>query len=63
VQKEFLENFSVKIPPVDEQARIAASLNNQMAQAKQIRQILKEQLDIINNLPATLLRQAFNGKL
>jgi type I restriction enzyme, S subunit len=63
VQKEFLENFNVRIASIEEQARIAASLKNQIGQAKRIRQILNEQLNIINDLPAALLRQAFTGKL
>jgi hypothetical protein len=34
-----------------------------MASAERLRQILTDQLDAINKLPAALLRRAFNGEL
>jgi type I restriction enzyme S subunit len=34
-----------------------------MSSAERLRQTLAEQLDAINQLPAALLRRAFNGEL
>lgn len=53
--------FSVCIPPVDDQSRLAARLREQMAAAEQARAAADAELAAINALPAALLRRAFNG--
>jgi type I restriction enzyme S subunit len=51
------------LPPMVDQQRIAAMLNEQMASAEQARKAIEEELDAINKLPAALLRRAFAGEL
>jgi type I restriction enzyme S subunit len=63
VQKEFLENIEVALPPLSEQRNIAAELNDRLAVAVNLRKALEEQLNEINALPAVLIRQALNGEL
>lgn len=58
-----VEQLEALLPPLAEQQRIVATLNEKMDTVEQLRQSLEEQLDAINNLPATLLRRAFNGEL
>ena len=56
-------DLKLPLPPPADQRRIAAQLSSQMASAERLRQMLTEQLDAINKLPAALLRRAFNGEL
>ncbi len=51
------------VPPVAEQARIAAILNDMMAGVERARVAAEEQLDAVNKLPAALLRRALSGAL
>ncbi len=53
----------VALPPLDEQKRIGAILNEQMASAERAQTTLEEELETINALPAALLRRAFHGGL
>ena len=53
----------IPLPPLTEQKRIAALLNEQMAYVETVRMSAREQLDAINALPAALLRRAFAGGL
>ncbi|MDD5673922.1 MAG: restriction endonuclease subunit S [Chitinivibrionales bacterium] len=63
VQKEYLEKYVIPLPPFRQQQRIAAQLNQQMAVVQNIRAAAEEELNMINAMPATLLRQAFNGEI
>ena len=63
VPKEFLTYLPIPLPPLTEQKRIAALLNQQMAYVETVRMSAREQLDAINALPAALLRRAFAGTL
>ena len=58
-----LSPIEIFVPPIAAQRRIAAQLSSQMSSAERLRQTLTEQLDAINQLPAALLRRAFNGEL
>ena len=51
----------IPLPPLPEQRRIAALLTEQLAVVEQARKAAEAQLAAINDLPATLLRQAFTG--
>lgn len=59
----FLREQEVQLPPLTDQRRIAAQLSSQMASAERLRQMLSDQLDAINKLPAALLREAFSGRI
>ena len=63
VSKTKLSKFEICLPPLSEQKRIAALLNQQMAYVETVRMSAREQLDAINALPAALLRRAFAGGL
>lgn len=58
-----LASVTIPLPPLTEQQRIAAMLNEQMASAQRARKAIEEELDAINKLPSALLRRAFNGEL
>jgi type I restriction enzyme S subunit len=60
---ELLNPLMVPVPPLPDQQRIAAMVNEQMASAERARKAIEEELDTINKLPAALLRRAFNGEL
>ncbi|MDS4040442.1 MAG: restriction endonuclease subunit S [Candidatus Competibacter sp.] len=59
----FLEELEIPLPPLPEQKRIAAILTERLAAVERARLAAEEQLKQINNLPASLLRQAFSGSL
>ncbi len=56
-------NIPIPLPPLPEQKRIAAILNEQMSAVERARKAAEEELATINTLPAALLRRAFNGDL
>lgn len=58
-----IRNFTVPVPSLEEQRHIAARLLECHLSANLLRERLQEQLDAIQPLPATFLRQAFTGKL
>ncbi|MFO5491220.1 MAG: restriction endonuclease subunit S, partial [Cuspidothrix sp.] len=63
VQKEFVENFLVLVPPLAEQKQIAAELSSKMANVETLEKSLKSQLEAINQLPSAILHKACNGQL
>jgi len=63
VKNDKLLALELPVPPLPEQKRIAAILNEQMAAVERARAGAQAQLDEINALPAALLRRAFNGEL
>jgi type I restriction enzyme, S subunit len=58
-----VEAVEIPLPSLTEQQQIAQKLTKQIQTREQINNLLKDQLDSINKLPAALLRQAFAGKL
>jgi restriction endonuclease S subunit len=58
-----LKRIRVPTPPLPDQERSAAMLNERMASAERTRKAIEEELDDINKLPAALLRRAFSGAL
>jgi type I restriction enzyme, S subunit len=60
---QFLGDQDIPLPPLAEQKRIAAILNEQMAAVERARKAAEEELETINRLPAALLRRAFEGEL
>jgi len=63
VPDSFLSSLEIPLPPLDKQQEKMAQLNEQMQAVDQLRARLQAQLSSINQLPAALLRQAFNGEL
>jgi type I restriction enzyme S subunit len=55
------EELFVPLPPLDEQRRIAARLNEQMAAVQQARQAAESQLQAARELPSAYLREVFEG--
>ncbi|MGB7924097.1 MAG: restriction endonuclease subunit S [Pyrinomonadaceae bacterium] len=58
-----IKQIEVPIPPIEIQRHIVGVLGEQLIKSEQTREQLQTQLDTINKLPASLLRQAFTGKL
>lgn len=58
-----LLSLELALPPLAEQKRIVAILNEQMAAVEKARAAAEAQLEAINIFPSALLRQAFNGEL
>jgi type I restriction enzyme S subunit len=63
INRAVLSGFPILVPPIDEQISITLKLNKEKTQAAALQQSLQSQLDAIDQLPAALLRQAFNGEL
>ena len=60
---ELLREQIIDLPPLKRQREIIAKLMQLEQQVKTLQQSLQSQLDTINQLPAALIRQAFNGEL
>ena len=59
--KVLIEDFRIPLPPMEEQKRIAAILNEQMAAVERARAAAEAQLDAAKALPAAYLRAVFSG--
>ncbi|MGH9853940.1 MAG: restriction endonuclease subunit S [Blastocatellia bacterium] len=58
-----LRGQRIPLPSLSDQRRIVTTLNERIAMTEQTRKTLEAQLTAINQLPAALLRRAFNGEL
>lgn len=63
IRTEEVSAVSLPLPPLPEQKRIAAMLNEQMAVVQRACKAAEEEQATINALPAALLRRAFAGEL
>lgn len=63
VSKTKLSKFEIPLPPLSEQKRISAILNDHMADIARARAAAEAQLEAINQLSSAILRKAFNGEL
>jgi type I restriction enzyme S subunit len=61
--KSQIEQFTVPLPPVLEQSRIASELDDKIAGVKLAEASIQQELDTIEAMPAALLRKAFSGGL
>lgn len=61
LQKEFVENLIVPLPPLNEQKHIAAILNEKMEGVEEARKKAIAQLESAKYLPAAYLRAVFNS--
>lgn len=58
-----IERELIPVPPLAEQHRVTAVLDERVASTNQLCQNLEKQLAAINTLPTALLREAFVGRL
>jgi type I restriction enzyme S subunit len=63
ITREQIQAQQIPVPDVNDQQRIATTLNEHIASAELARKATEEELDAINKLPAALLRRAFAGDL
>ncbi len=63
INRADLVKLEIPLPPIAEQKRISAILNEQMAAVEIARKAAEDELATINALPASILSQAFAGKL
>ncbi len=63
VKKSQVEALEIPLPPLSEQKRITAILNDRMADIARACTAVKEKLETINQLPSAIFRKAFNGEL
>ena len=59
----FMSELEIPLPPLPEQRRIVAALEERLATVARARQAARAQLTAIEELPAAYLQQAFNGEL
>jgi type I restriction enzyme S subunit len=62
VSKSALYKFSIPLPPLNEQKRIAGILREQMASVEKARAAAQARLAMVKNLPAAFLRKVFLGQ-
>ena len=58
-----LLDMEIPLPPLNDQRRIAAEIERQLAAVEKAKQAAMEQLNTINSIPAAILRQAFSGQM
>lgn len=63
ISQAIVRDIEIPLPPLPEQRRIAARLNEIMAEVARARQAAQAQLDALNALPAAYLKKAFRGEL
>ena len=63
VPKEFLMALPIPLPPLAEQKRIVAVLNEQLAAVERARKAAEAQLAEILAISPALLRRAFSGEI
>jgi restriction endonuclease S subunit len=63
IRTEEVAAVPLNIPPLADQRRIGATISKRMAAVEWLCRTLNGQLDLMDKLPAALLRQAFNGEL
>ena len=63
LKKSIVEKIKIPLPPLAEQRRIVAVLNNQMAAVEKARMAAEAELEATTALPSALLRRAFSSAL
>ena len=63
LKQSVAQQIEIPLPPLPEQRRIVASLDNRMTAVERAKAAAQAQLDALNALPAAWLRLAFNGQL
>jgi type I restriction enzyme S subunit len=60
---QHLLNMQIPLPPLAEQRRIAAIVDEKLTSVQKLKDMLQCQLDTVNALPAAILRKVFAGEL
>lgn len=63
MNQDDLSKIEIPLPSIDRQKELAKFFTKKVAIVEQLKTTLQSQLESINQLPAALLKQAFNGKL
>lgn len=63
INQDILSGLQIPFPSINEQRQIIIELEEKMLAGQQLQRSLQAQLNTIKQLPAALLRQAFNGEL
>ncbi len=63
ISKAKLKQHQIPLPPLAEQKRIVAILDERLAAVDEARKAAEEQLRTVKALPASILRKAFRGEL
>ena len=63
INQDILSGLQIPFPSINEQRQIIIELEEKMLAGQQLQRSLQAQLSTIKQLPAALLRQAFNGEL
>ena len=63
LKKSVVERIPIPLPPLDEQRRIVARLEEQLASVEAARRQAEEMAEAAKAIPAALLRDAFAGAL
>ena len=63
ISASVMHGMRIPMPSIDEQNQIASNLQEKISFSKNLQRSLQDQLNTIKQLPAALLRQAFNGEL
>jgi type I restriction enzyme S subunit len=63
INRSDLNSLRFPVPPIEFQVRLSAMLDEQMSSTARTIKAIEEELDVINKLPAALLRRAFSGEL
>ena len=63
VPKEFVENYHIPIPPLQEQKKIITKLKNLSSEAKKLEAIYQQKISDLEELKKSILQKAFNGEL
>lgn len=58
-----IKRITLPLPPLEVQQHLVTVITENMTNMKYLQRSLQDQLDTIKQLPAALLRQAFNGEL
>jgi type I restriction enzyme S subunit len=63
INRETLDSLPLLLPPVSEQQRIIALIQEQLSAVDAALTAAEAELEAINTLPAALLRRAFKGEI
>lgn len=62
VPKEFLSNYTIPLPPIKEQKRIAAKIQEMMQEVERAQTACEKQFESAKVLPSAYLREVFDSK-